>query len=47
MTSSPRWQCVRTETRLPIVPVGTKSAASFPVKAAAVSSSLLTVGSSP
>ena len=48
MYSEPRTsQCTPTATRFPIVPLGTKTAASFPKTRAIVSSSLCTVGSSP
>src|SRR5579884_1512157 len=47
ITSSPRRVWASTAARLAIVPVGTNSAASFPRRAAAASSSRWTVGSSP
>src|SRR5262245_36996515 len=46
MISWPGWVCARTEVRLPWVPEDTNSAASFPVRRAACSSSRRTVGSS-
>src|SRR2546425_650194 len=46
MTSWPGWVQTFTAIWLPIVPVGTNSAASFPTRAAAISSSRRTVGSS-
>ena len=45
--SSPAWQWTRTPSWLPIVPEGTKSAASLPSMPAMRSSSWRTVGSSP
>ena len=39
--------CVSSETRLPIVPLATKIAASLPMRSAAIASRRLTVGSSP
>src|SRR5688572_28488162 len=47
MTSWPAWVWATTETRLPMVPEATKSAASLPSLAAAAASSRWTVGSSP
>src|ERR1043166_9316140 len=46
-TSWPACVCATTETRLPIVPEATKTAASLPSRAAAIASSRCTVGSSP
>src|SRR5579884_4315679 len=47
MTSWPERARARTPSRLPMVPLGTNSAASFPISAAARSWSRFTVGSSP
>src|SRR5579884_4041876 len=47
ITSSPGFVCAHTATRLPIVPLGTNSAACLPSSAATCASSALTVGSSP
>ena len=47
MISSPRPAWVRIETRLPIVPLATKTAASLPNRSAAIASRRLSVGSSP
>jgi hypothetical protein len=43
----PRAQCVSIAARLPIVPLGTSIAASFPIIDAAIASSRFTLGSSP
>lgn len=47
ITSSARPQCAPTQTRFPMVPVGTNRAASLPSSAAMRDSSSFTVGSSP
>ena len=47
MISSPRWVWARTDTRFPIVPLATKTAASLPNRSAAIASKALTWGSSP
>ena len=47
MSSSPRCALTAMPIRLPIVPLGTKVAASLPMRSAATSMSRLVVGSSP
>lgn len=47
MTSSPRPQWLSRETRLAMVPLGTKTAPDFPMRSAAMASRRRTVGSSP
>src|SRR5581483_2646222 len=47
IASSPRAQCDSSATRFDIVPLATKTAASLPVRSAAIASSRRTVGSSP
>ena len=47
MSSSPLRALTAMPIRLPIVPLGTNMAAALPIRAAATSSSLFVVGSSP